>query len=250
MSKNTEMRPEIPPTLLVNGDSISILDGFINSGIKADLIITDPPYKMTSRGNPGGTGGMLKKNIVMSGQVFQHNYLEIDDWIGKLYEVLQESGHCYIMTNDKNLKDYLVSIENAGFNVFKTLIWDKVTPIVNMYYMNVHEYIIFCRKGRAKKINNCGTKSILQIPNNKLKDDEGNNLHDTEKPVGLMRILIENSSRERDLVLDPFMGIGSTGVAAIQTNRRFIGIEQSIDYCFIAKNRMNSPSSLNLFKWR
>ena len=56
------------------------------------------------------------------------------------------------------------------------------------------------------KINNCGTADILSIPNKKTKGEDGKNIHDTEKPVELMKILIENSSQEGDIVLDPFIG--------------------------------------------
>ena len=95
------------------------------------------------------------------------------------------------------------------------------------------------RKGGDKPINNCGTPDILQIPIKKIKDEIGNNLHDTEKPTELMKILIENSSNENETILDPFMGIGSTGVACKNLNRNFIGIEISEEYFNIAKARID-----------
>jgi DNA modification methylase len=76
----------------------------------------------------------------------------------------------------------------------------------------------------------------------KLKDSNGKNLHDTEKPVELMKILIDNSSKENDIVIDPFMGIGSTGVAAKELNRRFVGIEIDEIYFNIAKRRIKTNS--------
>lgn len=78
----------------------------------------------------------------------------------------------------------------------------------------------------------------MSIPNIKRKDANGKNLHDTEKPVALMKILIENSSLENQIVLDPFMGIGSTGIACLQENRKFIGIEIDEKYFNIAKNEI------------
>ena len=104
--------------------------------------------------------------------------------------------------------------------------------------MSQFEYILFFRKGKGVKINNCGTSDILSIPNKKKKDASGNNLHDTEKPVELMKILIENSSNKGQIVLDPFMGIGSTGIACIKADRKFIGIELDPRYFEIAKNEM------------
>lgn len=220
---------------LFNANSLDILKDIPDNSI--DLIVTDPPYRTTARGSYGDTGGILKDELNMKGKVFLHNDIKITDWIGELYRVLKESGHCYIMTNNVNLCEYLIEIKNAKFNIFKTLIWQKDNCITNMYYMDNHEYIIFCRKGKAIKINNCGTKSVLNIANPKHKN------HPTEKPIELMKILVENSSNEGGIVLDPFMGSGSTGVACVNTGRNFIGIELDENYFGIAKDRINAAKS-------
>jgi len=204
-----------------------------------DLIITDPPYKTTSRGSSGGTGGILKEEINKRGKVFKYNDIEFNEWLPELYRVLKDTGHAYIMSNNKNLKDMLMEIENVGFNIYKILIWAKNSPITNMYYMDSHEYIIFCRKGKAKRINNCGTKSVLNV------DNPRNKVHPTEKPVELMEILVNNSSQEGELVLDPFMGSGSTGVACVNTNRNFIGMELDEKYFKIAKERIERDKKLS-----
>lgn len=209
------------------------MDRLINDGVKVDAIITDPPYKVTSRGSSGGTGGILKSEINMSGNVFAHNNIKFSEWIPKCYEILQNDSHAYFMTNNKNLKEILITIENVGFKIFKTLIWAKDNCITNMYYMDSHEYIIFCRKGKANKINNCGTKSVLNYANPK------NKVHPTEKPIDMLQVLIGNSSEENDIVLDPFMGSGTTGVACKNLNRNFIGIELDDKYFDIAKKRIN-----------
>ena len=198
-----------------------------------DLIVTDPPYKTTTRGSFGGTGGILKDELNMKGKVFVHNDIKISDWISELYRVLKESGHCYIMCNNTNLSEFLIQIKEAKFNIFKTLIWKKDNCITNQYYMDSHEYIIFCRKGKAIKINNCGTKSVLEVPNPK------NKKHPTEKPVDLMKILIENSSKPGDIILDPFLGSGTTAVAAVNTNRHYIGFELDEKYFDIACQRLD-----------
>ena len=103
--------------------------------------------------------------------------------------------------------------------------------------MSQFEYILFLSKGQSRNINNCGTSDILSVPNKKQKDLNGKNLHDTEKPVELMKILIENSSKEGDWVLDPFCGINATGVACKELNRNYIGFEIDENYFKIAKER-------------
>jgi site-specific DNA-methyltransferase (adenine-specific) len=130
--------------------------------------------------------------------------------------------------------------QKAGFKFVKAIIWEKGSKICGRYYMGSYEYVLLFRKGGDRPINNCGTSDILKIPVKKLKDENGKNLHDTEKPVELMKILIENSSNEGEVVLDPFMGIGTTGVACKKLNRNFIGYEIDEKYFNIAKERIEN----------
>ena len=147
------------------------------------------------------------------------------------------------MTNHVNLIHMLNIFTNSGFRFIKSLIWNKGNKIMGQFYMSQFEYILFFRKGKGVKINNCGTSDILSVPNKKTKGADGKNLHDTEKPIELMKILIENSSQENSIVLDPFMGIGSTGIAAKELNRRFVGIEVDKDYFGIAQKRIMDEAS-------
>lgn len=226
---------------LIHGDCLIEMNK-IESG-SVDLILSDPPYKTTKRGNSGGTGGMFKgEDFIKGNGGFKHNDIKFSEWLPLCYNSLKDGGHLYVMTNNKCLKEMLNELEKAKFNVFKTLIWAKDNCITNMYYMDSHEYIIFAYKGKANKINNCGTRSVLNIPNVKNKQ------HPSEKPIELMKILIENSSKENETVLDMFMGSGSTGVACINTNRNFIGIEMDDNYFKIASERIkNHTSQTKLF---
>ena len=221
--------------MLLNQDVREVFKTIPDNSI--DLVVTDPPYKTTSRGNAGTSGGMLQKEINKKGQVFKHNNIKPQEYIPELYRVLKDGSHCYIMTNHVNLQEMLNVATESGFKFVKCLIWDKGNKIMGQYYMSSFEYILFLRKGKAKRINNCGTADILRVPNIKLKGEDGKNLHDTEKPVELMKIMIDNSSNEGDIVFDPFMGIGSTGVACLELNRRFIGVELDEQYFPIAKYR-------------
>lgn len=205
-----------------------------------DLIITDPPYKVTRRGigKRTNTGGMMLSELTSKGKIFKHNDIEPKEYIPELYRVLKDGSHCYIMTNHVNLKSMLDVATDCGFKFVKSLIWDKVNKIMGQYYMSQYEYILFFRKGKGKRINNCGTSDILSVPNKKTKGEDGKNIHDTEKPVQLMQILIENSSNELDIVYDPFMGVGSTAIACVNTGRKFIGTELDENYFNIAKQRI------------
>tara|TARA_R110000822_G_C15160772_1_gene478245 strand:+ start:88 stop:795 length:708 start_codon:yes stop_codon:yes gene_type:complete len=232
---------------ILNEDAIEVLDRMIAKKYKVDLLITDPPYKITARGNGGNSGGMFQKKEVNNGKLFKTNDLEIEDWLPKFYEVLKDESHCYIMTNNKNITNYLKVINDMFFNndkkqrfhFIKNLIWVKDNKIMGQTYMSQFEYIIMLRKGKHKRINNCGTSDILSFKNKKIKDSNKKTIHDTEKPIELMKVLIENSSNINDIVLDPFMGIGSTIIASKECNRNYIGIELDSKYFDIATERIN-----------
>lgn len=221
---------------LINGNCLDTLKNIPNESI--DLIVTDPPYPTTSRGNAGNSGGMLQKDINKKGKVFTYNNINCKEYAPEFYRLLKDGSHCYVMTNHINLIDMLNTFTDVGFHFIKSLIWNKGNKIMGQYYMSQYEYILFFRKGKGKKINNCGTSDILSIPNKKTKDKDGKNIHDTEKPIELMEVLVNNSSQENELVLDPFMGVGSTGIACIKNNRNFIGMELDENYFNIAKNRI------------
>jgi len=203
-----------------------------------DLFISDVPYKTTARGNAGNSGGMMQKKINMQGKVFSNNCIEPEEYLPEIYRVLKEGSHCYIMTNHVNLIHILNVAEKTGFHFIKSLIWVKDNKIMGQFYMSQFEYILFFRKGKGKKINYCGTSDVLVFPNKKLKDENGHNLHDTEKPVDLMKVLVENSSNKGDIVMDCFMGIGATGIACKELERSFIGCEIDNNYFNIALRRI------------
>lgn len=221
---------------LLNGDCLKLMKDIPNNEI--DLIATDVPYKLTSRGNCGTMSGYWANKKTLEGKVFTHNDIDIEDYIGEFYRILKDGTHCYIMCNQLNLPHFIDIINKSKFSFIKCLIWDKCNKICGHYYMNCFEYIIMLRKGAARRINNCGQGDILRVPNKKTKNADGKNIHDSEKPIELMNILIENSSNVGDIVLDPFMGSGTTGVACVNTNRRFIGIELDENYYNIACKRV------------
>lgn len=226
---------------LFNQDCLEVLHSLPDESI--DLIVTDPPYTTTPRGNAGNSGGMLQKKINKDGKVFTHNNITALEYAPEFYRLLKDGSHCYIMTNHIHLIEFLNTFTDLrtdeerkqgkkpyGFHFIKSLIWNKGNKIQGQYYMSQFEYILFFRKGRGVKINNCGTADILDVPNKKTKGADGKNLHDTEKPVELMKILIENSSQPNQIVLDPFAGIGGVPRACIQSGRKCVACE--IDHTY------------------
>lgn len=230
------IKVEFTNGVIYNGNCMEVLKETPSESI--DLIVTDPPYPTMSRGSSGSSGGMLQKDINRRGKVFKFNDIDCEEYAPEFFRVLKDGSHCYVMTNHINLIHMLNTFTDVGFHFIKSLIWDKGNKIMGQFYMSQFEYILFFRKGTGKKINNCGTSDILSIPNIKQKKLDGSNHHDTEKPVELMRILIENSSNPNDIVMEPFMGIGATCVAANQCGRKFIGCEIDSDYFDTGKRRL------------
>ena len=213
-----------------------------------DLIVTDPPYKVTARGGNSTMSGYWTNDIARKGKIFTENDVDVKEYICDFYRILKPNAHCYIMCNNINLPHFFDVISKSEFHFVKLLVWDKCTKICGRYYMGQVEHIFFLRKGIEKPINNCGTSDILVFHNKKEKDSNGNNVHDSQKPVRLFQTMIENSSKEGEIVLDPFIGSGTAAIACIRANRHFIGFELDKKYFDISMQRIKQEQSqLNLF---
>ncbi len=203
-----------------------------------DMAVIDPPYILNKT-----TGGIAKTGLVDRWQgnikgsdrtASIRNDIKFEEWLPLVYKKMKNDSHCYIWTNDKNLADLQKEAEKVGFRLHNILIWKKNNVTPNRWYMKNCEFILFLYKGKAKPIKNKSSSQFLEYKNKSGKEK----LHPTEKPVDLIKELILNSSEENDLVLDCFMGSGSTGMACIDTNRRFFGIEIEEDYFYIAEKRL------------
>ena len=183
-------------------------------------------------------------------KLFKYQKLKIADWIPQLFRVLKEETHCYIFTNVINMEEMLREARIAGFKLHNILCWQKQNCTPSQYYMKNCEYILFFRKGKAKWINDIGgskTAHEYLIDEDDIQEQPyslqvnniiGHKLHPTEKPIDLLKFYISNSSREGDVVLDPFAGSGSTLVAAKELNRQYIGYEIDKEYFDVINNRI------------
>ena len=220
---------------IINSDVLELIKKIDDESI--DLVVTDPPYKVISGGKPhkkGQPSGIPSKN---DGKIFKHNNIKPEEWIPEIYRILKSGTHCYIMTNTINLENYLRICREVGFCLHNVLCWEKNNVTPSRWYMKNCEFTLFLRKGKAKTINNIGSKMIHQF-NNII----GNKTHPTEKPVDLMKFYIANSSKEGDIVFDPFCGTGSTLIAAKELNRKYIGCEIDVKYYEIAMKRIGEIS--------
>ena len=209
---------EIGPCTLILGDALEVMPTLE----KVDCVVSDPPYRLT-------IGGVSKSSKTMSGVFACHNYandgqlvmanVEWTEMAPVIFNTMADNADAYIMANDKNLGPAWKAFTDAGFGLHNVLTWDKRTPTANRWYMKNIEFTLYLWKGKARTISDPSSKQGIQGT----QIDESN--HPTEKPVWLMQHYIENSTDRGATVLDPFMGSGTTGVACVQSGRRFIGIE-------------------------
>ena len=229
---------------LYKGDCLELMRDMGTESI--DLIVTDPPYKVATGGVPNETNNVILNKNRPKGILTEHSQLikiipKFSDWVPECYRVLKNGSHAYFMINSSNLIELANGIEKAGFKIHNILTWKKNNCTPSQFYMKNCEFVIFCRKGKAKYINNIGDSKTVHEFNN----ISGKKVHPTEKPIELMKFYIENSSEENDAVLDPFMGSGSTGVACVNTFRNFIGFEIDENYFNIATKRIEEAQELN-----
>lgn len=194
---------------------------------RADLILTDPPYKLTSGGKPKADTGDFKRMFGMfSGDVYDNSGLLMDvpSWAEVTDVITRLAGpnaEAYVMANDKNIFKAQACMQTNGWKLHNLLVWDTLHPKPNRFYMKHLEFVIYMWKGKARGINNKGSK---QLKSGRRGPDE-QKVHDTQKPLDLLAYYVENSTNPGDLVIDPYAGSGSTLIAAARAGRRAIGFE-------------------------
>lgn len=228
---------------ILQADMMDIMKRFPDNHF--DCLVTDCPYRISSGGSTGHDSFLRtdKKNL-QSGRLFEHNEIEFSDWLPEVYRVLKSKSHAYIMVNGRNLSKLQSDAESVGFRFQNLLVWKKNNQTPNRYYMQQAEFILMLRKGKARNINSMGISNILEVP------VVINRHHPTQKPIELMQILIENSTDQGNVVLDPFAGSGTTGLACMRSKRKFVMIEKDPRYYEVALQRIHSErqsETLSLF---
>ena len=236
--------------IIYNQDCLKGMKGLPDNSI--DLVVTDPPYPINTN---NGTN-RFTENGWFEGSA--DNYKE--DWyqkfelkLNELKRVLKEGNHFYCFVDEKNLfllKPYL----DKYFKFKKVIVWHKVKIGLGYHYRNVLEYCFLYSNGKSNRfINN---------QPNFYKDTKDNiEGHPTVKSCSMFKWLINNSTDAENIVLDPFIGSGTTAIASLQTNRKFIGYEMDNKYYNLSINRIgkfdkkyydllpeeDKPSKLQLF---
>ena len=198
------------------------------------LVIADPPYELQQH-NGASAFGRANRDYH---QGIDHLQTGISDLV--LYEMLRVCKHpnMYVFCS----KDQLPQLFNFALQnklSYDLLTWHKTNPVptCNNKYLSDTEYIMFMRKGANLYGTYESKRKYFVTPTN--TEDKKAWGRPTPKPVNIIRTLIENSTQEGDLVLDPFMGSGTTAIAAIRSNRHYIGFELSEEYHKICQKRIS-----------
>lgn len=210
---------QIGPVTLIHGDALEVLADYRDA---AHMLCTDHPYRLTSGGRGASGDGSMSGIFDAEDYDNSGDLMAMAEWNqtgGPIYRALKADADAYVMVNDKNLFLAGGAFLGSGFKFHNLLVWDKHGPTPNCWYMKHLEYTLYLWKGYGRAIRNPGSKQLFRA------DRPGLGHHMTEKPVALMQHYILNSSDLGDVVLDPYMGSGTTLVAALQSGRSGLGIE-------------------------
>ncbi|MCD9495386.1 DNA-methyltransferase [Photobacterium carnosum] len=199
---------------LYQQDAVEWLSSLTDNSI--DLLITDPPYESLEKHRKIGTTTRLKNSKSSSNQWFDiFPNQRFQTLLEQAYRVLKPNSHFYLFCDQETMFYIKPIAEQVGFKFWKPIVWDKVAIGMGYHYRARYEFILFFEKGKRKLAN-------LSIPD-VLEFKRVYRGYPTEKPVPLIKILIEQSSVIGDIVVDPFFGSGSTLIAAQQLQRQAWG---------------------------
>ena len=227
---------------LFQGDCLEIMDKLVEQGVKVDCVITDPPYNI-SRDNNFHTMGRAGIDFGEWDKDF-----DLISWIATCEPLLKKGGNIVIFNSWKNMSYIVESLENNGFEIKDLIRWKKTNPMPrnrDRRFITDYEVAVWAVKKGSKWTFNRLSDTYERpeiVCSITPRSEKINGCHPTQKPIEVMEWLINRLANEGDLVLDPFMGSGSTGVACLNTNRKFIGIELDEKYFEIAKNRIENIS--------
>ena len=221
---------------LINGDCNKELDKIIDTGFKFDFILIDPQYKLE---NHGGTRKAMARrmNKIKDEIDFISNGFDYDTIFNKLIE-LQNIVNMCIFCSNKQISKIMGWFEDKGYSV-TLLVWKKTnpSPLCNLKHISDLEFIVYVRGKGAYWNSDENLEIKYKLKQHSIINGK-NKFHPTEKPVNLLKELIRLHTKEDDMILDCFMGSGSTGVACKELNRNFVGIELNKEYFEIAERRM------------
>jgi len=252
--------------IIYNGDCIEVLKEKVDDN-SIDLIFADPPYNLSGNGlkwKGNKTGGDWFMVNEQWDKMTAPEYLQFTrKWIGACYKKLKPTGSIYIACSYHNIGEVMIVLKQLDFKINNIITWYKVNAMPNMtrrVFTHSTEFVIWAVKGsgwtfnyeiikeinperqkdgRTKQMRDFWALPLVQ-GKERLCGKDGRALHPTQKPEEMLKRIILASSNKGDIVLDPFLGSGTTAVVAKKLGRKWIGIEKSKAYVKIAEKRVET----------
>ncbi|WP_372071714.1 site-specific DNA-methyltransferase [Tistrella mobilis] len=249
--------PDAAAGSVLAGDCIEVMRRLPAGSV--DMIFADPPYNLQLAGplhRPNNSRVAAVEDAWDKFPDFAAYDAFTHAWMAEARRVLKPQGTIWVIGSYHNIFRVGAAIQDLGFWILNDVIWRKTNPMPNFRgrrFTNAHETLIWAARDartryrfnyKALKRLNDGLQMrsdwLLPICSGpeRLKDGEGRKAHATQKPLALLYRVLQAATAPGDLVLDPFFGTGSTGVAAKALGRRFIGIERDPGYVDLAMRRL------------
>ena len=231
---------------VIHDDSREIIKRIPDKSI--DFIFTDPPYNLGlhSTGNIHLAGRAAINNDVADWDKID---FKPEEWADEFIRILKPTGNLFIFTSYNQLGSWYNCLDHR-FDTSNFMIWHKTNPAPKIFkagFLNSCEMIFTCwnKKHTWNFISQAEMHNFIQspicMPPERLKSPK----HPAQKPISILKKIIEIASNKDDIIFDPFMGVGSTGVAALELDRRFIGIELDETYFIAAQKRIEKALAVN-----
>lgn len=230
---------------ILRADSRDIIKKIPDNSI--DFILTDPPYNLGqhSTGNIPLPGRSAMNNDVAEWDKIDFNP---EEWADEFIRILKPTGNLFIFTSYNQLGRWYNCLDHR-FDTSNFMIWHKTNPAPKIFkagFLNSCEMIFTCwnKKHTWNFISQAEMHNFIQSPICMSPERLKNPKHPAQKPVSILKKMIEIASNKDDIIFDPFMGVGSTGVAALELGRRFIGVELDGSYFAAAKKRIENTLTI------
>ncbi len=246
--------------MLFLGDTFSVLENL--SPLSVDMIFADPPYFLSNDGITCHAGRMVSVNKgewdKVSSVDEKHSFNR--EWIRRCRDILTPNGTIWISGTLHNIYSIGLALEQEGFKIINNITWQKTNPPPNLAcrcFTHSTETILWAQKN-DKKAKHFFNYQLMKDKNNgkQMKDvwtgpltpqkEKTHGKHPTQKPLYILEQIIEASTNPGDLVLDPFCGSSTTGVAAKRLGRRYIGIDNVEEYIELSVRRLQEVSDEKL----
>ncbi|MCQ2522102.1 MAG: site-specific DNA-methyltransferase [Lachnospiraceae bacterium] len=221
-----------------------------------DMIFSDPPYFLSNDGVTCSGGKMVSVNKGKWDKVnsFKEKHLFNRKWLRLCYKALSPNGTIWISGTYHNIYSVGVALEEEGFKILNNITWKKTNPPPNLAcrcFTHSTETIIWAKKD-LKKARHTFNYDLMKAENGgkQMKDVWEGNLtskkekkygkHPTQKPIYLLERIIAASTNEGDVVMDPFCGSSTTGIACKKLGRQYIGIDNNEEYIKLSKARLEN----------